>query len=107
MNAKKFEIATVVTRLFTNAAGRPVEVNESVKALNICSEKFSQTINKIEDIYGIKIDNANDPSTTLEKIVDICYDNSRAKAIRKVKDAIVEYHIFLSEIYGPSMDSIH
>ena len=33
MNAKKIEIATVVTRLFTNALGRTVDVNESVKSL--------------------------------------------------------------------------
>lgn len=107
MNAKKIEIATVVTRLFTNALGRTVDVNESVKSLNISRDKYSQAISKIEEIYGIEIGKKLNQSDSVEQIVNICYDEIREKTIRKVKDLIVEYHICLSEIYGPNMDSIH
>lgn len=106
MNAKKHEIATVVTRLFTIAAGRTVEVNENVKSLNLNSDKCAQTIGQIEDIYRVKIGKNCKQMLTIEQIVDTCYDAAREKAIKKVKELMDEYHICLADVYGPN-ESIH
>lgn len=88
--ATKNNIRLVVERLFTMAAGGPVNTSEK-------ASKYPNVIKKIEETYDVRIASNE---LTVGQIIDICYNTNRAKAIAKIKRYIGEYNIDMSEVFS-------
>ena len=85
------DVRLVVVRLFTVAAGGPVNTTEKI------SPKFSTAIKQIEATYGVKL--PNHESLSIDEVVDICYQTCREKTLEKIKSYIVEYEIDANELF--------
>ena len=86
------DVRLVVVRLFTTAAGGPVNTTEKI------NPKFSNTIKQIEATYGVKLQNPE--SLSIDEIVEICYNTCRQKALKKTRDYINEYEIDVNELFS-------
>lgn len=84
-------VRTVVVRLFTRAAGGPVNTTQKINS------KFSEVLKQIEATYGVKLPNKE--SLSIDEIIDICYQTSREKALKKIKGYIEEYEFDVNELF--------
>lgn len=86
------DVRLVVVRLFTAAAGGPVNTTKKIQS------KFSNTIKQIEATYGVKLPNCE--TLSIDEVVDICYRTCREKALKKIKGYIEEYEFDVKELFS-------
>lgn len=92
-------IRVVVERLFTNAAGGPVNTSKKT------ASDYPDVIKKIEEIYDVNLQDYK--FLTVDQIVNVCFSTNKARAIAKIKLYIDEYNINASDIFSDEGTSIH